>query len=203
MSLQKGIDRDREKMRAYAAQMGVVNRRLGRVAFTDALTLLPNRMSGMRRLEVEWASSVEHDTPLCCMLGDLDHFKEINDTYGHEAGDKALREAAAILKNKVRGTDLVCRFGGEEFVVICPGTTLAEAQDLGERLREAIEEHTVKGERYTCSITLSVGITERRIEHKDPDDLLREADRALYVAKARGRNRVVTSAELSGVTRVR
>ena len=120
--LKEEISREREEVRRIASELAVTNRRLQRLALTDPLTLLPNRRYGMDSLEQEWEAAKNRGRPVTCMLIDLDRFKQINDTYGHDTGDTALKQAAKILKNAARTQDIVSRIGGEEFMVICPDT---------------------------------------------------------------------------------
>ena len=158
-------------------------------ALIDPLTSLPNRAAWSERLEHEvrhWQQ--QGDTLLLAML-DLDHFKRINDNYGHLAGDKVLKIIASVLRKRLRGTDFIARFGGEEFVMLMPDTSLITGAKLLETLRASIEAcpFHFKGERVT--ITLSVGFTAlKTAEHSD--QALKRADQALYRAKNAGRNRV-------------
>jgi diguanylate cyclase len=158
-------------------------------ALIDPLTSLPNRAAWSERLEHEVRHWQQHGNTLLLAMLDLDHFKRINDNYGHLAGDKVLKIIASVLRKRLRGTDFIARFGGEEFVMLMPGTSLATGAKLLETLRAAIEScpFHFKGERVT--ITLSVGFTAcKTAEHSD--QALKRADQALYRAKNAGRNRV-------------
>ncbi|TBN50294.1 GGDEF domain-containing protein [Pseudomonas sp. BGI-2] len=158
-------------------------------ALIDPLTSLPNRAAWSERLEHEVHQWQQHgDTLLLAML-DLDHFKRINDNYGHLAGDKVLKIIASVLRKRLRGTDFIARFGGEEFVLLMPATPLAAGAKLLESLRASIEAcpFHFKGERVT--ITISMGVTAFKAgEHSDL--VLKRADQALYRAKNAGRNRL-------------
>jgi diguanylate cyclase len=158
-------------------------------ALVDPLTGLPNRAAWSERLEHEIVQWQQHGNPLLLAMLDLDHFKRINDNYGHLAGDKVLKIIASVLRKRLRGTDFIARFGGEEFVLLVPNTPLAVGAKLAETLRTAIEAcpFHFKGERVT--ITVSMGMTAFKTgEHSD--FVLKRADQALYRAKNAGRNRV-------------
>jgi diguanylate cyclase len=158
-------------------------------ALIDPLTSLPNRAAWSERLEHEVRHWQQHGNTLLLAMLDLDHFKRINDNYGHLAGDKVLKIIASVLRKRLRGTDFIARFGGEEFVMLMPGTSLVDGAKLLETFRASIEAcpFHFKGERVT--ITLSVGFTAlKTAEHSD--QALKRADQALYRAKNGGRNRV-------------
>ncbi|RON18562.1 GGDEF domain-containing protein [Pseudomonas frederiksbergensis] len=158
-------------------------------ALIDPLTSLPNRAAWSERLEHEVGQWQQHGNTLLLAMLDLDHFKRINDNYGHLAGDKVLKIIASVLRKRLRGTDFIARFGGEEFVLLMPATVPAVGAKLLETLRASIEAcpFHFKGERVT--ITISMGLTAFRSgEHSDL--VLKRADQALYRAKNNGRNRV-------------
>ena len=158
-------------------------------ALIDPLTGLPNRAAWSERLEQEVAQWQRHGNSLLLAMLDLDHFKRINDNYGHLAGDRVLKIIASVLRRRLRGSDFIARFGGEEFVLLVPDTPLAVGARLAESLRAAIEAcpFHFKGEPVT--ITVSVGMTAFKTgEHSD--SVLKRADQALYRAKNAGRNRV-------------
>jgi two-component system cell cycle response regulator len=165
-------------------------------AITDALTGLHNR----RYMETHLGTLVEQaaarDRPLSILVLDIDFFKAINDGYGHSAGDDVLKEFSRRLKKAVRGIDLACRFGGEEFVVVMPDTSIAMATMVAERLRKRIaaEPFRIDQNTRTVQATISIGIAAMRSVEDRPSDILRRADEALYQAKREGRNRVVADA---------
>jgi two-component system, cell cycle response regulator len=164
------------------------------LALTDELTGLYNRRYLLAHLD-ELVARVSRDgLDAAVLLVDIDHFKQVNDTYGHAAGDDVLRELAARATNTVRSVDLVARLGGEEFVVVMPETGPAIAVAVGERLRLAIanEPFTIRASDERLPITVSIGITSAIAGGDDRDRLLKRADDALYCAKAEGRNRVVS-----------
>jgi two-component system cell cycle response regulator len=158
---------------------GLNNRRY----FTSHMTSLLGQV-GVRRRD------------LALLILDIDHFKAINDTYGHDAGDEVLVEFANRLRRWVRGIDLVCRLGGEEFVIVMPETDVALGRRIAERLRESIggEPFTVAGGRHRLTVTVSIGMTALRESDGSPEALLKRADEALYRAKREGRDRVVADA---------
>jgi diguanylate cyclase (GGDEF)-like protein len=189
--LQEEIERDREEIRRYAAELAITNRRLQEAALTDPLTGLPNRRHGLDRLEQEWAAAKRNIRPLSCMLLDIDRFKQINDSRGHDVGDAVLRQAARLLKSSARAQDMVCRLGGEEFLMICPDTPAASAAQAAERIRRRFESAPVEVDGLSFRITISIGVAARHSAMPHFDSLLKAADRALYAAKDQGRNRVV------------
>jgi two-component system cell cycle response regulator len=192
---QKTISHDREVIQRYAAQLTLANRQLETMAMTDPLTGLPNRRSAMSRLDAAVAETLRHEEKLSCIMIDVDHFKEINDTFGHESGDTVLKAIATTFHRKARMYDTVSRTGGEEFLVICARSDLHESQQLAERLRKAIAELRVDLEKGFVQVTISLGVATWRPEFTDSDALIRAADKALYLAKSKGRNRV----ELAGL----
>jgi diguanylate cyclase (GGDEF)-like protein len=185
---------DRELARSLAGhgRIALDNARLHgvvrRQAVTDDLTDLSNRRRFMEALRQEVARSGRLETPLALVLFDLDHFKQINDRCGHQAGDDVLRSAADVIRERVRGTDLAARIGGEEFAVILPGTDLAGAVSLAENLRRDISEGVPVPD-PELTLTASFGVAEHE-PGELAETLIGVADRALYRAKAEGRDRV-------------
>lgn len=189
--LTRELEHDRSELRCYAAELAVANRQLREVALTDELTGFRNRRYAVDRMQQEWSAASRSDAPLSLMVMDLDGLKRINDSHGHDAGDRALCLAAEAMRLQLRGNDVICRTGGDEFVVICPGSDLDAARACAERLREAVASRRLElasGEH--CALSVSIGVAERRPVHRAPDDLLKLADRGAYLAKAAGRNRV-------------
>ena len=160
---------------------------------TDMLTGLANRLAVMEMLEKEVARTLRHGPPLAVVILDLDHFKRINDTWGHPTGDRVLKEAARVLGASIRKTDVVGRYGGEEFMIVLPNTTLAGAIVLIERCREQLANTVImadNGERVP--ISASFGLVDNEDDMSlDAEVLIKAADEALYQAKHDGRNRVV------------
>ena len=164
-------------------------------SITDALTGLHNRryMEGHLKTLVEEA--VASGRPLSMLIADIDFFKQINDTYGHDCGDNVLREFAARFRRNTRGIDLACRLGGEEFVIIMPDTEMERARQVGERLRACIAADPFNvNATTTISVTASVGIATMEKADDTPEAVFKRADNALYAAKREGRNRVVADA---------
>jgi two-component system cell cycle response regulator len=164
------------------------NRRLARQALTDDLTGLANRRHGAHQLEREIALGVRHGRLLALIRVDVDHFKAINDTHGHQAGDRVLAEVARRLAGAGRGGDELARWGGDEFVAILPGTDKAGALRAAERLRAAVAAAPIEAAGTALDVTVSVGWAHWAGD--TPDDLLARADGALYKAKDAGRNAV-------------
>ena len=166
------------------------------MAILDPLTALHNRRYMTSHLKTLFEDSAQRGNPLSVLVLDIDHFKMINDGHGHDAGDSVLREFAMRLKRNIRGIDLACRLGGEEFVVVMPDTDLAKAYLVGERLRQCIATapfyagESVGG----LEVTASVGVAALEFPEDTPDIILKRADQALYCAKRDGRNRVVSDA---------
>lgn len=157
----------------------------------DYLTGLLNRLSFDSYLEDAWSQARTQKAPLCLLMLDVDHFKNVNDDYGHPAGDKALQALAVILSSKIRTQDVVTRYGGEEFGVLLRNTDYTAAAELGERLRKAVETTPLLIDGMPIHVTISVGIACLRPEENTrPDTLINQADIALYTAKRNGRNRV-------------
>ena len=166
------------------------------LAVTDALTGLNNRRYLDRHLKVLFERARVRGKPLSICITDIDRFKAVNDTYGHEAGDDVLKEFANRIRSTVRGADLACRYGGEEFVVVMPDTSPETAAAVAERLRTAVEMNPfpIRGAGVAINITASIGISSNVWGAATPEELLRQADKALYEAKHAGRNRVVAAA---------
>lgn len=188
--LQRELELEREEIRRYAAELGVSNRRLQEVALTDSLTGFPNRRYAMNRLSQEWAISQRSDRPLACMLIDIDHFRQINETYGRDVADQVLEQTARSIRECVRAQDIVCRTGGDEFMVICPDTDLAQAMACAQRVCAGVAAVPVQAGRLRLTGSISVGVAERLPAMPDADALLTLADQALLAAKNGGRNRV-------------
>jgi diguanylate cyclase (GGDEF)-like protein len=160
-------------------------------ATTDELTGLMNRRNILRRLDEEQQRAIRLREDLCIMIIDLDHFKRINDTYGHICGDVVLKSAAAGIRDTIRTYDIVGRIGGEEFLIISPGVPMEEAISLAERIRRLISELEIEQGEQMIGVTVSVGVTTLEADDTGVVEMMMRADRALYMAKEQGRNRVV------------
>jgi two-component system, cell cycle response regulator len=166
------------------------------MAITDQLTGLHNRRYMSRHLSNLLVQAHRSGKPLAFVIMDIDFFKSVNDNHGHDIGDEVLREFAKRISANVRGIDLACRYGGEEFVVVMPDTDVAYAYSVAERLRKSIETTPIEISRAPgkLTITISIGIASSESSDEKAEDLLRRADQALYRAKNGGRNRVVADA---------
>ncbi|NKK72431.1 PleD family two-component system response regulator [Rhizobium sophorae] len=166
------------------------------LAVTDPLTGLYNRRYLDNHLNVLFNRSMARGRPLSVLITDIDRFKHVNDTYGHDGGDEVLREFSNRVRSTIRGADLACRYGGEEFVVVMPDTSPEIAAAVAERLRAAIENapFMLKHSGAALNVTASFGIASRIASVLTPDQLMKQADLALYEAKNTGRNRVVAAA---------
>nr|WP_314259905.1 PleD family two-component system response regulator [uncultured Devosia sp.] len=165
------------------------------LAVTDDMTGLYNRRYFDRHLGVMLGKAQSQDRDMALMILDIDHFKSVNDTYGHDIGDVVLKEFAARLKRNIRGVDLACRFGGEEFVVLMPDTDYLQAELVAERVRQSIAERAFEVTAgRSLAVTVSAGVTLNENVSDTPESLIKRADVALYRAKREGRNRVVFDA---------
>ncbi len=166
------------------------------MAITDQLTGLHNRRYMSRHLDTLISSAHKSGKPVAFLIMDIDYFKSVNDTYGHDIGDEVLREFASRISANVRGIDLACRYGGEEFVVVMPDTDVAFACTVAERLRRSVEANPFVISRAPgkLNITISIGIAGSEGNSDSADALLHRADQALYRAKREGRNRVIADA---------
>ncbi|WP_425668435.1 PleD family two-component system response regulator [Agrobacterium radiobacter] len=166
------------------------------LAIVDGLTGLNNRRYLDNHLKILFDRAAVRGRPISICMTDIDRFKLVNDTYGHDVGDEVLREFAARIRSTVRGADLACRYGGEEFVVVMPDTPIELAASVAERLRAIVEDKPfyVRSIDRELSITASLGIATSSGAFGAPDEILKHADKALYEAKHAGRNRVVAAA---------
>ncbi|WP_415258055.1 diguanylate cyclase [Thauera phenylacetica] len=186
--LQQELEHEREELRNFAAELSISNRRLQEAALTDPLTGLPNRRQAIEAMQAEWATATRHSRAFSVMIVDLDGFKAINDTHGHDVGDMALRQAAETLRGALRTQDLICRTGGDEFLVLCPDTDLRAAMLVAERLRVAVEARPVETGGPRIFLTASLGVAMRVPDMDNVDALIKCADDGVYRAKQRGRN---------------
>ncbi len=189
--LQAELRQEREEIRRISAELAASNQQLQEVGMTDLLTGCRNRRYAMERLQQEWALASRSGRPLACMMIDMDNLKQINDTHGHAAGDTALKLCASALRGEMRAQDVLARSAGDEFMVICPDTSLDAALACAERMRAAVETlPVVAGERAVHG-SVSIGVAMRDAMTPDADALIRLADQSAYLAKRR-RNTVAT-----------
>lgn len=163
------------------------------VSHTDALTFLPNRRHIIRNLQQEVHFVDRYGTPLSLSMLDIDHFKKINDTYGHSVGDDVLRTLAGELRDHIRHPDMIGRYGGEEFIILLPHSTLKAAREQAERLCRHVRSLRIRSGAHEIAITVSMGIAQYRVHVEGWEALLNRADAALYEAKKHGRDRWVVS----------
>ncbi len=202
IDMQQRLLDDQEQVRQLVNELAKANARLEQDAETDPLTGIANRRRATDQLLRAVRLAEEENQPLGVFLIDLDHFKRVNDTWGHATGDEVLRQAAQTLQAYLRTSDLVARFGGEEFLVIAPGTSAQNAAALAERLRAGISRLRISIGREQISVTFSVGVSvydpTTSPRKRTPEALLHMADEALYRAKDSGRNRVCVAADRPG-----
>jgi diguanylate cyclase (GGDEF)-like protein len=170
----------------------LLNESLNIQATVDPLTGLFNRREFRNRLQGEWARFKRHKRPISLVMLDIDHFKQVNDSHGHECGDAVLQGLGAILRGQQRRHDIACRYGGEEFIVLLPETLLDAAFLVAEGMRKRVSNHVFRYKELRLSISISLGVAGA-LEHNpgNEDEFINLADQALYRAKAEGRNRTV------------
>ena len=187
-----GIIRNITERKQMEHNLKETNKKLEELSIRDSLTNVYNRRYAYQVLESEFNRSKRHKTPLSCLLIDADHFKKINDQYGHLFGDKVLVNFASLLQKMTRTTDIVSRFGGEEFLVILPDIDMKGAADFAERLKETISNLKIEDkEKNICAVlTISIGTSSFTENTANITELIHQADIALYEAKRLGRDRV-------------
>jgi len=163
-----------------------------RLAIEDGLTQLPNKRYLLQFLEREMARVQRYERPICLMMIDVDHFKAINDNFGHLAGDHVLSELAELLRPRIRRDECLARYGGEEFTVVMPETMLRGASHFAEILRASVENHVFSFDEQVIPVTVSIGVARNVKDIDSPAKLLASADECLYKAKGSGRNRVIS-----------
>ncbi|MFL0804277.1 MAG: GGDEF domain-containing protein [Agarilytica sp.] len=183
----------RSRRREYSTYRKAISlrKKLEELAFTDDLTGLANRRSSLKQLVSEYHRHKRYDNNLSIMVIDIDFFKQINDNYGHDQGDKTLKVIADLINNSCRSNDTAGRMGGEEFMVLLPETNLENAHRLAERLREQCAALTIHSDDNEITVTISIGVSQANADDAHPKDMLKRADIALYTAKDRGRNCVI------------
>lgn len=190
IELREQVEHDKRELERQNAEMRVLHRKLNTAAMTDVLTELPNRRFAMRQLEEELTNALATEAQLAVIMIDIDHFKEVNDLHGHDAGDAVLRETASALRRCTRKNEVVCRLGGEEFLVVVPDTGRDGCALFAERLRTAVEAHRIVAGTFDGHVTVSLGVAALSPGSRTVDELIKMADRRVYIAKSAGRNRV-------------
>ena len=180
-----------EALQQQIGEVRILQAQLREQANRDPLTGLYNRRYFDTTLERELSRCKREGLPLSLMLIDIDHFKRVNDTYGHQAGDEILKQLARLLEKHARSADVPCRFGGEEFLMLLPGMPSVSALERAENWRRAFAELAIRFGEFPIHCTLSIGIATYPGHGKSLDELIGAADQAMYRAKAEGRNRVV------------
>jgi diguanylate cyclase (GGDEF)-like protein len=168
------------------------------LATTDALTGMANRRHFLELADAEWSRFQRYQRPLSLLTIDIDHFKMVNDRFGHDAGDKALTQVAETCRERQRTSDIVGRIGGEEFALLLPETDITQAIVVAERIRGAVLSRPFAAENMSVPITVSIGVAAATLSMSGIGALMKAADRALYDAKAQGRNRVALFKATSG-----
>ena len=183
--------RDVTKRKRAEAERDILVDKLQYLSRTDELTGLLNRRALIEKLEDEVRRTQRYKTHLSILICDIDYFKEINDSYGHDTGDRVLQIVSNLLKESLRSIDVIGRYGGDEFLVILPETSMNGAKEIAERIRSTIDDFRWEREgKEAIRTTLSLGVAEFDIDKETIDDLIKRADNALYMAKGGGRNRV-------------
>jgi diguanylate cyclase (GGDEF)-like protein len=195
IELEAALAQRTSQVQLQNARLEIANERLLQLATTDELTGLHNRRAAMERLRELWDLARRYDLAISCILLDIDHFKHVNDVAGHDGGDRVLCQITRVLRQTTRTCDLVCRMGGEEFLILCPNTTLEKATLLGERLRRAVETSGFTNASAFHRVTVSIGVAERSPIMVSAEAMLKAADNALYSAKRAGRNRLCVAGQ--------
>ena len=184
------MSRTNVKLHAQIEEIRALQSQLAEQAVRDPLTALFNRRYLDETLDREVARARREGNPLSMVMLDVDHFKNLNDSYGHQAGDQVLKALADLLREGTRAEDVPCRYGGEEFLVLLPSMSLENARERAEHWRRQLEQHTFTFGNFSLTATASFGVSSYPHHGKTPDELTRTADAALYQAKHNGRNRV-------------
>jgi diguanylate cyclase (GGDEF)-like protein len=176
---------------AMSISNAVLYEQTSKLAVTDGLTGISNRQSLVKSLQIEFERSKRYNSPLSFIILDVDHFKDVNDTYGHQKGDEILIAIASLLKKACRANDIAARYGGEEFLMILPQSNAQGAFKIAERVREEMMKISFAGNESNFAVTVSCGVAEFNKDYESINKLITVADRALYEAKNGGRNKTI------------
>lgn len=189
-ALEKANQTLEHKVHERTLELQTANEKLNHLARHDVLTQLHNRLAANEVLHAEFLRLKRTQALFCVALMDIDHFKNVNDTYGHDVGDTVLSHVATLIRSSIRNTDFVARFGGEEFFLLLPDTPIEGAEHVAQKIRQCVENTPAP---HHQRLTLSIGVAISWIDMQNEDDVVRKADEALYKAKANGRNQVVVA----------
>ncbi len=181
MELNKSLEK---KVAQRTQELSDTNKHLKALSLTDSLTSLPNRRHAIIYLSQLWEDAVQTNSPLVCMMIDADHFKEVNDTYGHNAGDEVLQTVAKTLLHAFRNDDIVCRLGGDEFLVICPDTDLQGGMYIADQACKKVSELNL----HTWCASISIGVASKSSDMDDYNALIKKADEGVYLSKKDSKN---------------
>ena len=186
------LEHEMTESQRLSEELALANVLLKDMALTDALTGLPNRRYVMDRLSQLWSEFLRYGSSFSCIMIDADGFKQVNDTWGHDAGDRLLVELAHALRSEARLEDVVVRLGGDEFMILCPRTSLQDAIHIAQRVHHAVSQMCISVGDGQWSGSLSMGVAEVRDDFDKAENVVSFADKGLYLAKQRGRNQIAT-----------
>ena len=187
------LQKAKSSLKRRETELKAVIAQANEVSHTDALTFLPNRRQIIGDLQREVMFSDRYGTPLAISLLDIDHFKRINDSYGHVVGDEVLQKVAGELRDHIRHPDTIGRYGGEEFLLVLPHSTIKAASEQAERLCRNIRSLVIRSGGHDVSLTISIGVAQYKVHKEDWQGFLSRADKALYEAKDHGRDQWVVA----------
>ncbi|TWX72113.1 GGDEF domain-containing protein [Colwellia demingiae] len=175
------------KVISRTQQLSARNKELAILSLTDPLTNMANRRHAMQQLSLLWEESVTNNLPLTCLMIDVDYFKQINDTHGHDVGDRVLIELARVFQHAIRTDDIACRLGGDEFFIICPATELKGGLLIADIINEQVQSLTIDITDHHLSLSTSIGVATKITQMTSIEDLIKAADDGVYSAKSNGR----------------
>jgi diguanylate cyclase len=191
--LEADYEKAKQELKIRDVELQAVLAQTNEVTNTDVLTFLPNRRKIIVELQEEVIRSNRYGTPLSISILDIDHFKKVNDTYGHTTGDETLRSVAARLRDHIRHPDIIGRYGGEEFLIVLPNSEVKAAADQASRLCQQVRTMQIEANNHVLSVTISIGIAQFRVGQENWEGFLHRADEALYKAKGSGRDQWVVA----------